>query len=77
MARKATISKQDIQKAAFSLASDEGIEQVTARKLAARAGCSTQPIFRVYRNMEELQEDVFRLAVGDFHAFYRVADKKE
>ena len=76
MARKATISKQDIQKAAFSLASDEGIEQVTARKLAARAGCSTQPIFRVYRNMEELQEDVFRLAVGDFLAFYRVADKR-
>ena len=76
MARKAMISKQDIQKAAFSLASDEGIGQVTARKLAARAGCSTQPIFRVYRNMDELQEDVFRLAVGDFHAFYRLSEKK-
>ena len=38
----------------FALARAEGIENVTARKLAAQIGCSTQPIFRVYANMGEL-----------------------
>ena len=59
MARKETITKEDIIQAAFEILQEEGIEQVTARKLAAKANCSTQPIFRVYRNMEELTEELF------------------
>ena len=47
MARKETITKEDIIQAAFEILQEEGIEQVTARKLAAKANCSTQPIFRV------------------------------
>lgn len=54
MARKETITKNDILNAAFEMARTEGFSQVSARTLAAKAGCSTQPIFRVYKNMEEL-----------------------
>ena len=36
-----------------------GFSEVTARKLAERLGCSTQPIFRAYENMEELRSDLF------------------
>ena len=54
MARKETITKNDILNAAFEMARTEGVGQVSARTLAAKAGCSTQPIFRVYKNMEEL-----------------------
>ena len=38
MARKESITKNDIINAAFAILQEEGIEQVTARKLAAKAG---------------------------------------
>ena len=70
MARKETITKEDIVQAAFAILQEEGIEQVTARKLAAKANCSTQPIFRVYKNMEELTEELFGRACEFFHEYY-------
>lgn len=70
MARKETITKEDIIQAAFEILQEEGIEQVTARKLAAKANCSTQPIFRVYRNMEELTEELFGRACEFFQEYY-------
>lgn len=70
MARKETITKSDILNAAFEMAREEGFGQVSARTLAARAGCSTQPIFRVYKNMEELGEDLFIRAMEFFNTYY-------
>lgn len=70
MARKETITKNDILNAAFEMAREEGFTQVSARTLAARAGCSTQPIFRVYKNMEELGDDLFMKAMDFFAAYY-------
>ncbi|MBD5476286.1 MAG: TetR/AcrR family transcriptional regulator [Lachnospiraceae bacterium] len=70
MARKESITKDDIVNAAFEILQEEGIEQVTARKLAAKAGCSTQPIFRVYKNMDELTEDLFVKACDFFQEYY-------
>lgn len=70
MARKETITKQDIMEAAFEILQEEGIEQVTARKLAAKAKCSTQPIFRVYKNMDELIGELFGQACEFFHNYY-------
>lgn len=70
MARKETITKEDIIQAAFAILQEEGIEQVTARKLAARANCSTQPIFRVYTSMEKLIEELFGRACQYFEDYY-------
>lgn len=70
MPRKEMITKEMLLFAAFSLAREDGLRNVTARKLAQKAGCSTQPIFRVYRNMEELQDDVFRQTAEYFGSFY-------
>ncbi len=71
MARKETITKDAILKAAFSLLQEEGIEQVTARKLAARANCSTQPIFRFYKSMEEVTQELCGMACAFFQDYYR------
>lgn len=76
MARKESITKNDIIQAAFSILEEEGIEQVTARKLAARANCSTQPIFRVYKNMEELTEELFVKACDFFQDYYEQFQKQ-
>ena len=71
MARKESITREAIMNAAFAILQEEGIEQVTARKLAAKANCSTQPIFRIYKNMEELIEELFGMACDFFKEYYQ------
>lgn len=70
MARKESITLLQILETAFKLAREEGFAEVTARKVAARAGCSTQPIFRAYKNMEELYEAVYLKAAVFFQEYY-------
>ena len=70
MARKETITKEEILNAAFQLTRESGFSHVSARSLAAKAGCSTQPIFRVYKNMEELGNDLYDRAVVFFNEYY-------
>lgn len=70
MARKELVTKAMILEHAFELAREEGIENVTARKLAAKMGCSTQPIFRVYANMNELNVEIYQKAMDGFSDYY-------
>lgn len=70
MARKETITIDMILDTAFAMTREEGFADVTARKVAAKAGCSTQPIFRVYKNMDELWRAVYDKAAAFFHDYY-------
>ena len=70
MARKETITVARILETAFAMTREEGFANVTARKVAARAGCSTQPIFRTYKNMEELWSAVYLKAISFFQDYY-------
>lgn len=76
MSRKATITQEEIVNAAFKITVKEGFDQITSRKLAGAAGCSTQPIFRIYENMDELKRDVAIKAIRFFEDFYRNSEKK-
>lgn len=69
MARKELITKNYLLDTAFQMLREEGIENITARKLAAKAGCSTQPIFRLYSNMEELWQELFERAADYFEEY--------
>ncbi len=71
MSRTATITKQEIINAAFKITRKEGFEQITSRKLAAAAGCSTQPIFRIYNGMDELKRDVYEKATVYYEDYYK------
>ena len=66
MARKESITRAMLLDAACALLKEEGEENLTVRKVAARANCSTQPIFRIFKGMEELTAEVFRLLAGQF-----------
>lgn len=44
-----------IEEAAFEIVRNQGLEMLTARNIAKYIGCSTKPIYRVYENMEELE----------------------
>ena len=52
------ITKQDIIDAGIQLIRENGISSVNARSLAKSLNCSTKPLFRVYKNMEELKKDI-------------------
>lgn len=75
MARKESITKETVLNAAFEMARKEGASQISARTLAVKAGCSTQPIFRLYKNMDEVLEDVFA-AAADFYEHYYLSFSK-
>ncbi len=62
MPPKEKVSKARIETTAFEMTREYGFSEVTARKLADRLGCSTQPIFRAYENMEELRVDLFYMS---------------
>lgn len=77
MARKIKITKEYLIDTAFQMTREEGLNSVTARKLAAKADCSTQPIFRLYKSMEELYHDVFQKTLNYFFTFYNEYPKAE
>lgn len=70
MARKESITAEIILNTAFEMTCTEGFEGVTARKLANKIGCSTQPIFRVYENMGELDNEIYQKAIHYFDEYY-------
>jgi len=69
MARKESVTRKIISDGAFELLREQGIEMLTARKLASYIGCSTQPIFRVYNGMEELGSEMFNKAAEFYEEF--------
>ena len=71
MSRKATITKENIIEAAFRVALREGIDNVSVRVIAAEAGCSTQPVFRIYENMGALKKDLYDKASVFYENYYK------
>lgn len=59
MPPKPIVSKEDVFAAALSLVRSSGMESVNARSVAEVLGCSTKPLFRLYKNMDELKQDLF------------------
>jgi AcrR family transcriptional regulator len=76
MPPKAGITKDMIFNAAFKLVREQGLEILTARSIAQKLNCSTQPIYSLYENMEEIKEAVFSHAV-DFALRYMEQYKDE
>ena len=54
----AKISKEDIINKAVNIARCENFNSINARRLAKELGCSVQPIFSNFKNMEELKNVV-------------------
>lgn len=64
MPPKPDLSREQVLQAAFDMMRAQGPDAITARGLAERLHCSTQPIYRLYRSMEELKEQVYDMAVS-------------
>jgi AcrR family transcriptional regulator len=62
MPPKPDMSREQVLQAAFDLLREKGIEALTARSLAERLHCSTQPIYRIFKSMDELKEQAYERA---------------
>lgn len=59
MARKKTITKDQILTAAYDIVATEGFSRFTARNIASKMKCSTQPIYLEFKNMDDLKAALF------------------
>ena len=66
MPPKTKITKEDILAAAVQITREEGADALSARALANRLSCSTQPIFWNYPNMDALR----RAVLDEAYALY-------
>ena len=71
MPPKVKVSKANILTAAVELVREQGIDALNARLLATRLGCSTQPIFSNYPQMQALRDEVLGAAYSRYLAFLR------
>ena len=62
MPRQVIITKEVIDKTAFNLVRSKGMESLTARNIAQQVGCSTQPIYKIYQNLDKLKENAVLMA---------------
>ena len=59
MPPKFKFTRDEITNAALNVTRKNGISGLTARALTAELGCSVKPIFGLFKNMEEVGQEVF------------------
>ena len=72
-------SKEAIIDAGFAIARRDGLEAVNARAIAAKLGCSTQPLFREFQTMEQIKAAILAQAWAYYQRYtldaMKAADK--
>lgn len=61
------VKKEDIQNACINIIKNEGMEELNARRLAKELNCSTQPIFYVYKSMDDIKKDAIENIANIFY----------
>lgn len=64
------ITKDMIVDAALEIFRAEEFDAVTSRRVAFKLGCSTQPIYFEYKNMDELKNDIVKKVVGQLNEIF-------
>ncbi len=62
MPPKFKFTKDEITDAALCIVRENGMPGLTARALAEKLGCSVKPVFTLFKNMEEVQNEVLSSA---------------
>lgn len=69
MPPKIKIPKDKIINAAFEITRERGIEEVTAKSIAKKLNCSTQPIYWVFDKMENLRTAIIEEANHEYNKY--------
>ena len=76
MPRATKFLKEDIIEAASAVVKKEGLSAINARRVAKELGCSVQPIFYQFENMEDLKQATI-LHIRKIYQSYMIAGSKE
>lgn len=71
MPRKTVILKEDIIRASVEIVRTNGPEALNARAVAKALGCSTQPVFSNFMNMQDLMDSVVGRSLEFYNEFIR------
>ena len=71
MPPKCRFTREEIIQAALDLTAEKGVGALTARGLAQRLGSSAKPIFGLFANMEEVQQEVVKTANLRYQEYLR------
>lgn len=63
------ITREMILEAAYTIAREQGVEQINARSISNRLGCSTQPVLYHFDHIEDIRQEVYRMADAAQTAF--------
>lgn len=77
MPPKSKFTKEEIIAAALQIASESGIEAVTARSVGERLGSSARPVFTVFKNMDEVIDGVKNAAKKLYNEYIQEGLKEE
>lgn len=72
-ARRGTLSKERILRAALQVADEEGLDALSLRRIAAKLGVSAMSLYRHYRDKAEIEVSLVDHVVGS----YQVTDHDE
>ena len=72
------LSKDRIVKVAVKMVNESGWDSINARSLAARLKVSTKPLYRIYANMDEIKDDIYKEISRQYDEFLtsRIDSKK-
>ena len=72
------LSKDYIVKVAVKMVNDKGWDSINARSLAKTLKVSTKPLYRIYKNMDEIKSDIYKEISYQYDEFItsRVDNKK-
>jgi len=59
------VTREDILEGALNTLRESGFASVNARSVAKNLGCSTQPIYLSYKNMNELKTELIKRAIQE------------
>ena len=62
MGRKTQITKEIMLQAAYEILKEEGYSMVNIKTIAAKVGCSTQPISWQFGNMQGMRKELYKYA---------------
>ncbi|MBR4081234.1 MAG: TetR/AcrR family transcriptional regulator [Clostridia bacterium] len=76
MPPKSRITREMILEAAYDIARTQGAEQINARAVAAKLGCSTQPVLYHFDHVEDIRREVFRMA-NEYHGEFLMQSRPD
>ena len=69
MPPKAMFKKEDVLNIAYEIVKKEGFENLNARKIAKELNSSVHPIFRHFKDMEDLKKAVYEKIYNKYNEY--------